>query len=310
MPNEEIKVQLEQDGKDLMPKTKAKYVYNNSGEHLGNVEAGAERNAITSIEINGILFTVDANRKASATIASADYDMVKQATADTGYAATYYLTKDGVQQGAKIQIMKDQVLDDVQRKVCTVADQPVQGYEVGDVYWEFSFQNVEKHIYLNMKEFFDVYTGGNGISVVNNVIAIDLTDTTVIDAQPTENSNKLVKSGGVYSKLAEKQNTINATNKLNADYLTEGATNKLVSASEKEAWSGKQNAITSSSKLDADLVDDTNATHKFVSATEKTAIGTIGNKANSADVYLKTETYSKTEINAMNLITYRQLTED
>ena len=37
-------------------------------------------------------------------------DVVKQASADTGYASTYYVTQGGVQVGAKIQIMKDKML--------------------------------------------------------------------------------------------------------------------------------------------------------------------------------------------------------
>lgn len=308
---EEIQVQLEQGGKDLMPKTKGKYVYNNSGEHLGDVEAGAEKNKINSIEINGKAFTIDPDtRKASVTIASAEYNMVKQDTAEDGYAATYTMTKDGTPIGAKINIFKDQVLDNVVAKTCTKADDPVTGYVVGDVYWDFTFQNVDKHIYIRVSDFFDAPTEGDGIKIIDNKITIDTTDVKVVDTVPTKDSTKLVQSGGVFSKLEEKQNKITSDNKLSADLLSEGTTNKLVSQAEKDAWSGKQDAITSTNKLGADLVDDSASANKFVNATKKAAIATISDKANSADVYLKTETYSKTEIGAMNLITYRQLSED
>lgn len=48
-----------------------------------------------------------------------------------------------------------------------------------------------------------------------------------------------------------------------------------------ELLATKQNVIDSSHKLDADLVDDTNATHKFVSASEKAQITTNANDITS-----------------------------
>lgn len=47
-----------------------------------------------------------------------------------------------------------------------------------------------------------------------------------------------------------------------------------VTAADKSEWSGKQDAITASNKLDADLVDDSSATNKFVTASEKVQIST------------------------------------
>lgn len=273
--NKKVKVQLEQDGKDLYPKTLGKYVYNNNGDNLGDVEAGAQKNTITSIEINGKTFSIDSNGKASGTLTLSEYTFVKADTADDGYAATYYLTKDGVQQGAKLNIFKDQVLESVTPKTCETADEPTEGLAVGDLYWDFAFQNVDKHIYLRVQDFFDSPTEGNGINIINGVISVDTTDTTIVDTTPTQNSTKLVQSGGVYTELSKKQNIITSTNLLSAD-----------------------------------LIDDSSAANKFVTSDEKTSIANIANKANSTDVYLKTETYSKTEVDAKNYITYRELTED
>lgn len=65
------------------------------------------------------------------------------------------------------------------------------------------------------------------------------------------------------------QSEITSTNKLSADLVDDtNTTHKFVTSSDKTTWNNKQNAITNSSKLSADLVDDTNATHKFVSATD------------------------------------------
>lgn len=46
-----------------------------------------------------------------------------------------------------------------------------------------------------------------------------------------------------HQDISGKQDVIDATHKLSADLLSEGTTNKLVSASEKSTWNGKQNAI-------------------------------------------------------------------
>ena len=67
------------------------------------------------------------------------------------------------------------------------------------------------------------------------------------------------------------QSEITSANKLSADLVDDtNATHKFVTSSDKTTWNNKQNAITNSSKLSADLVDDTSATHKFVTASDKT----------------------------------------
>lgn len=47
-----------------------------------------------------------------------------------------------------------------------------------------------------------------------------------------------------HQDISGKQDKITSTNKLSADLLSEGTTNKLVSATEKSTWNGKQNALT------------------------------------------------------------------
>ena len=71
-----------------------------------------------------------------------------------------------------------------------------------------------------------------------------------------------------HQDLSGYQTKITSSNKLSADLLSEGTTNKLVSATEKSTWNGKQNAITSSNKLSADLLSE-GTTNKLVSASEK-----------------------------------------
>lgn len=222
------------DGDLLYPKTKGSLVLNNSNENLGSVEAGAQVNIIEGVQVNSTDLTPDANRKVNVSVPA--YSIEKQTVAETGYAATYYLTKDGVLQGTKINIAKDQVLDNVEQKTCDTADVPVQGYVVGDIYWEFTFQNTSKKLYIKLSDFVDVYTAGNGLSLNNKVFAID---TTIVCTVSTFNSHA-------------------------------NDTDIHVTTSDKSTWNGKQDAITSSNKLDADLVDDTSSTNKFVTSSDIT----------------------------------------
>lgn len=164
------------EGVTLYPQTIGSLVKNNSGETLATVEAGAQVNKIETIKVNGVPLSI-ANKTVEITIedvAQDQYTIVKQATASEGFASTYYLTKNGTQVGDYINIPKDQVLQDVEKKTCTVANNPVEGYKVGDTYFEFTFQNVDKKIYLNAQEFVNTYTGGSGINISNtNVVSVD-----------------------------------------------------------------------------------------------------------------------------------------
>ena len=97
-----------------------------------------------------------------------EYEIVKQETADEGYAATYYLSKDGVQVGVKINTTLDQVLKSSSILTVETANVPYEGAEVGDKYVKFEFQNNDTPQYLPVKDLVDVYTGSDSIEVSNN----------------------------------------------------------------------------------------------------------------------------------------------
>ena len=59
-----------------------------------------------------------------------------------------------------------------------------------------------------------------------------------IDSSPTENSTNPVSSGGVYTALAGKQDTIDSSHKLSADLISDGTTNKAYTATEQSKLSG------------------------------------------------------------------------
>ncbi len=120
--------------------------------------------------------------------AAAEYSITKQAEAETGYFATYQLTKDNVAVGAKINIPKDFLVKGVALDTVTAADKAEGGkfenddnFSVGDKYIDFTVNvkagatETAEHIYLNVKDLVDVYTPGNGIDISNsNAVSIKI----------------------------------------------------------------------------------------------------------------------------------------
>ena len=189
--------------------TLAELVKNAQGETLENVEAGAQVNKLEGVKVNGVAQQIGEDKVVNITIATAsEYTIVKQEVAEEGYASTYYLTKDGIQAGEKINIAKDMVLDKVELKTCEEAGTPVVGYKEGDKYIEFTFLNKEaSKLYLLVTDLVDVYTAGNGITVAEGKISINTTDTT-IQGDIEADSTKFVQAGKIHTALAGKQATI------------------------------------------------------------------------------------------------------
>jgi hypothetical protein len=248
-------------GNSVFPKTKGALVTNANGQTLEGVQAGAQVNIIETVKVNGSALTPDSNKAVNVVIpAAADYTVVKDDVAATGYAATYHLTKDGTNVGAAINIPKDMVVSSGSVETCTQADVPVEGLEVGDKYIDLVLANASNsHVYIPVTDLIDIYTGGNGINVNNNVISID----TSVVATQSDVSTLTTAIGG-------KQDTLSASNKLDPTFIDVSASYRFVTDTEKSTWDNKQAAITSSNKLSSDLVDDTNKTHLFVTAADKT----------------------------------------
>lgn len=99
-------------------------------------------------------------------------DMVKQDTAEDGYFASYDLKINNVVVGEKINIPKDYLLKDAVIDVCEENDVPVEGYHVGDYYFDFLVNTEDssdpKHLYLLCNDLKDVYTGDGSTIVINN----------------------------------------------------------------------------------------------------------------------------------------------
>lgn len=117
---------------------------------------------------------------AIAAVDTPEYTLAKQAAAEDGYFATYYLTKDGAQVGEKINIPKDYLVKEAELLEVAVTDTPYSGAVIGDKYIDFTINTQaadedERHIYLPVKDLVDVYTGGNGVNInASNVVSVQI----------------------------------------------------------------------------------------------------------------------------------------
>lgn len=177
-------------GDILFPQTKGSVVFNNAGKDLGGVEENAQVNLIETVKVNGQALAIDGKAVDITIDAQAEYSIAKKGTAEEGYAASYYLTKDGAKVGEYINIPKDMVVESGELKKCVTKDVPVAGLEVGDPYIDLVLANAdESHVYIPVKDLVDVYTQGNGIVITGHEIAID--DAVVVNH--TEFATELAK---------------------------------------------------------------------------------------------------------------------
>ena len=165
---------------------------------------------------------------------------------DEAYAATYALfTSDDKQLGNTINIPKDFLVKDAVLRVCEEADVPEMGFKVGDKYIDFIINvaglslGTSKHIYLNVQDLVDVYTAegiisinnnkisakvttGNGLSILNDSLAMNLASESTNGALSKDNYLKLssIESNAQVNKI-ESVNT--------ADFIIEDKVLKVAS---------------------------------------------------------------------------------
>ena len=137
-------------------------------------------------------------------VVAPEYSITKDATAQSGFLATYHLTKDNVKVGTAINIPKDYLVKSAEVKVATGSD--ASGFPAGTTYIDFvvntydttSGSGTESHIYLNVETLVKTHTAGNGISI---------SDTNVISAKVVTANGLSVDSNGI--KMAVASTTAN-----------------------------------------------------------------------------------------------------
>lgn len=107
-----------------------------------------------------------------------EYSIVKDPTSE--YAATYHLTKDGVNVGAAINIPKDMVVEHGE-----VVENP-EGQPEG-TYIELKLQNVTEPLYINVGELIEYVTGGNTADIEVSVDSITHVVTATLTKTVTDN---------------------------------------------------------------------------------------------------------------------------
>lgn len=166
--------------KALAVRTKA--VTDDLQSQINTLDGGA----IKTVKVNGTSLT--------ATEGAVDVLIAveKKSTANTGYAASYTVKANGIALSPDIDIPKDWLLSGVEKGTVTAADKAAGGkfenddsMSVGDRYVDMTFNvkaggsETATHLYLNVQEFIDTYTNGNGLNLSNGEFSIKIDSTSV-----------------------------------------------------------------------------------------------------------------------------------
>lgn len=146
--------------------------------------------AIKSVKVNGTALTPDSNNAVDVLVTVA-----KKTTANTGFAASYQVKANGVAVGDDIDIPKDWLLSGVTKGTVSAADKAAGGkfendatFAEGDRYVDMAFNvkadgdggtETTTHIYLNVQEFIDLYTNGNGLNLSGGEFSIKIDTSSV-----------------------------------------------------------------------------------------------------------------------------------
>ena len=163
--------------------------------------------AIKSVKVNGTALTPTSGA-VDVLIA-----VEKKSTANTGYAASYTIKANGTALSPDIDIPKDWLLTAVDKGTVTAADKQAGGkfaddsdFAVGDRYVDMTFNvkaggaETATHIYLNVQEFIDLYTNGNGLNLSNGEFSIKIDSSSVGGLTVGSNGLKLaVVTADTYS---------------------------------------------------------------------------------------------------------------
>ena len=226
---------------------------------------------------------------------------------DTYIAAYKLVNKDNKTLGSIINIPKSLLVKDAVLRVCEEDNVPEEGFKVGDKYIDFiintsdSESGTETHIYLNVQDLIATYTAEGIISIENNKISANITtgngltisnDSLAMDLASESTAGALSKDDYLKLSKIEANAQVNKIESVNTDdftiedktlkiatgksLLTEDQTNKLntIAANATKVEKSDVNGVV---KING--VDTTVYTHPTVTSVEASAckVGKDGN---------------------------------
>lgn len=134
------------------------------------------------------------------------YSLVRDETAAKGDAATYHLTKDGVNEGVAINIPKDLVVASGSVETFVTGKLP-EGVTEAGTYIQLNLANSEKPLYINVGSLIEYVTGGSG---ENDAIQVNVSsDTHKVTANVKNGSlTKEMLAAGVVASLGKADSAV------------------------------------------------------------------------------------------------------
>lgn len=224
-------------------------------------------------------------------------------TATDGALKSYQLYQGGAPvEGAVIDIPKDYLVKKAEIKVCEANDNPLAGLKVGDKYLDFVVNSKDSagedgtHLYINLHDLTDVYTGGNTstikitvasdntitASIVEKSIHLGLLSTDVtdkFDGLRTDVNTLTSNLANEIKRATDAEGAIAATLKtVSADYLTSADNEKLTNAID----TAKTEASTALSNLSTEIYTSENGLSAKLHKEVTDAAATAKNNADKA----------------------------
>ena len=154
------------------------------------------KSEITDFPVNVSEFNNDAGYLTShQSLESKTVTVEKLSSAESGYIASYIVKQNNQQVGTTINIPKDYLVKSASIKTCTKDDDPVEGYEVGDIYMDFVINTkdgsgTDEHLYLLATDLVDEYEAdGTTLELNNNTFKIKNKGVTTVQLSDTVNQS-------------------------------------------------------------------------------------------------------------------------
>lgn len=231
-------------------------------------------------------------------------------TATDGALKSYQLYQGGVPvDGAVIDIPKDYLVKKAEIKVCETNDTPLAGLKVGDKYLDFVVNSKDSadedgtHLYINLHDLTDVYTGGDTstikvtvaddntitASIVSGSIHLGLLSTDVtakFDGLRTDVNTLSTNLANEITRATDAEKALATTlDKVSSDYLKGADKTELTNAIE----AAKTAASTAVTNLSTELYTGENGLsaklHKEVTDAATTAKSNADQALNDAKTY-------------------------